>query len=206
MLEEPIQSVENQTQSQEKEHAVKEKENKKTRGTKGAPWYTWGIKVFVLSFVLTVVVSFLTEIIMAKNSIWICLTVLIVLLFFSIFFDVIGTATTSCDLQPFLAMASRKKKGAKRAVWLVKNAHKVSSICADVIGDICGIISGAAGATMALIIALGDKNNLLASILISAVISACTVGGKAFAKSFAIKYNQKIVYFFAKLLSIFSKD
>ena len=178
----------------------KEKDNKKPRGTKVTPWYTWGIKIFVLSFVLTVIFSFLTEIIMAKNSFWVCLIVLVVLLFFNIVFDVFGTATTSCDLQPFLAMASRKKKGAKRAVWLVKNAHKVSSICSDVIGDICGIISGSAGATMALILALGEKSNLIASIGISAAISAFTVGGKAFSKFLAIKYNQKIVYFFAKLL------
>ena len=43
------------------------------------------------------------------------------------------------------AMSSKKIKGAKKAVSFKKNADKVSSFCNDVIGDICGIISGSAG-------------------------------------------------------------
>ena len=39
-------------------------------------------------------------------------------------------------------MASRKIKGAKETVNLIRNNVKISSFCNDVVGDICGIVMG----------------------------------------------------------------
>ena len=101
-----------------------------------------------------------------------------------------------------------KIKGAKRAVTFCKNATKLGSIFADVIGDICGIVSGAAGTALVAYIALnsGKTLEIVASIGVSAVIGALTVGGKAIFKHFAIKYNKQIVFGFAKLTTLFKKE
>ena len=121
----------------------------------------------------------------------------------------LANAILTCQPTAFHAMASNKIKGAKRAVTLCRNATKLGSIFADVIGDICGIVSGAAGTVLVIFIAAktdGDIWEIIASIGVSAVIGALTVGGKAICKHFAIKYNKQIVFAFAKFLTVFKKE
>ena len=103
-------------------------------------------------------------------------------------------------------MNSRKVKGASVAVMFKKNAEKVSSFCCDVIGDICGIISGAAGTTISLQLATVTGIDVLwTSLLVAAVIASLTIGGKAIGKSFAINKSDIILYSFAKIVSNFYK-
>ena len=140
-------------------------------------------------FVLTVVVSFL-----------------LLFIAIGIVFDMVGVAVTSTDEEPLHAMSSKKIKGAKKAVSFKKNADKVSSFCNDVIGDICGIVSGSAGVTIAT--SLSEKLNtsvLYTGLVITALTAALTIGGKAFFKSIAIKNSNQIVHMTAKVLSIFEK-
>ena len=47
---------------------------------------------------------------------------------------------------------------------------------------------------------------MVISILISAVIGALTVGGKAFGKPISIKYNSKIAFGFARFTTFFVKE
>ena len=158
------------------EKTVKKKKQKKKR----IPgWLSWGLSVLFLSFGLTVLFSFLTEISIKGSPVYICVIVLIVLLFLNIGCDMIANAIITCQPDAFHAMASNKIKGAKRAVTLCKNATKLGSVFADVIGDICGIVSGAAGAVLVVYIAaIADGNiwEIVSSILVSAVIGALTVG------------------------------
>ncbi len=188
------------------EKTVKKKKQKKKR----IPgWLSWGLSVLFLSFGLTVLFSFLTEISIKGSPVYICVIVLIVLLFLNIGCDMIANAIITCQPDAFHAMASNKIKGAKRAVTLCKNATKLGSVFADVIGDICGIVSGAAGAVLVVYIAaIADGNiwEIVSSILVSAVIGALTVGGKAIFKHFAIKYNKQIVFSFAKFTTFFKKE
>ena len=101
-------------------------------------------------------------------------------------------------------MNSRKVKGADVAVTFKKNAEKVSSFCCDVIGDICGIISGAAGTTItAILVEQYQFNLLLTGLVIAAIIASLTIGGKAIGKSFAINKSAIILYEFAKFISNF---
>ena len=188
---------------------VKKKKKKQSKKEKRIPgWLSWGLFVLFLSFVLTVVFSFLTEISIKGSPVYICIIVLVVLLFLNIGCDTLANAVITCDAQAFHAMASNKIKGAKRAVGLCRNATKLGSIFADVIGDICGIVSGSAGTALVIYIAVlgGTMVELIASIGVSAVIGALTVGGKAIFKHFAIKYNKQIVFGFAKFTIIFKKE
>lgn len=184
-------------------------ERQNVKKKKPPQWLIWGFTVFLMSFGLTVVFSFLTELVIDKNSnAALCVVVLLVLLALNIFCDILANAIISCKPESFHAMASNKIRGAKRAVAFCRNASKLGSIFADVIGDICGIVSGAAGAVLATLIAVSGSDiiKLISAITVSAVIGALTVGGKAFFKHFAIKHNKKIVFAFAKFTTFFKKE
>lgn len=197
--------IEEDQPKQEKSTIKKKKQKKKII----PPWLSWGLSVLFLSFALTVLFSFLTEISIKDSPVYVCVIALIVLLILNIGCDVLANAIITCQPDAFHAMASNKIKGAKRAVTLCKNATKLGSIFADIIGDICGIVSGAAGTALAVYIAAKTGGNIweiVSAIGVSAVIGALTVGGKAIFKHFAIKYNKLIVFSFAKFLTIFKKE
>lgn len=200
-FEEPVEELKEETKAVRKKKKAKQK--KKTKNA----WLIWGISVFFLSFALTVIFSFLTEVSIKDSEWYVCIIVLLVLLVLNISCDVLANAIISITPEAFHAMASNKIKGAKRAVYLCRNATKLSSIFADVIGDICGIVSGAAGAALVIHIAVaGTTTELIASIGISAAIGALTVGGKALFKHFALKFNKQIVFGFAKFTTFFKKE
>ncbi len=185
------------TASQKKKDAKKKKKRN-----------VWWIKAAVISLALAAFFSFLSELTAEADHIVIILLLLAFLILASILFDAIGVAVTSCDPTPIISMASRKIYGAKTAMWLVKNSGTVSSICNDVIGDIFGIISGACSAAIVLKITLmleTDAQKWL-SIVISAIVSALTIGGKAFMKNIAIENSKDFVMFVARLVAVFNSD
>jgi hypothetical protein len=178
----------------------------KKRLSKGT---VWTIKVLVLTFVLSGAFSYLSEITTKTAPLAVALLLLIMLIVISIIFDAVAIAVTSCELAPLLSMAARKVKGSKTAVKLVKNCERVNNICGDVIGDICGIISGAC--TVAVVFKVMTSGNFTLeqrwlTILLSSVVAAVTVGGKAFFKEIAIKNAKEIVLFVSRILSVFSKE
>lgn len=164
--------------------------------------------MLVISFALTVVFSFVTEISISDGPAFVCVIVMLVILVINISCDLLANAILTGKIETFHAMASRKIKGAKRAVMFCKNSTRLGSIFADVIGDICGIVSGSAGTVLIAYIASSQSSSgyLLVSILVTAVIGSLTVGGKALAKPFAIKYNKQIVFGFAKFTTFFKKE
>ena len=178
----------------------KEKEDKKKTDKK---WFT---KVIILTFVLSFGMSYISNSAIPNINIVFGLIVTLLFILLGIVFDIIGVAVTSADESVFHSMSSRKIKGANVAVMFKKNASKVSNFCCDVIGDICGVISGAAGITIAEGIAYKyNFDILLINLLFAAIISSLTIGGKALGKSFAINKSNIILYEFAKIVSIFYK-
>ena len=119
-----------------------------------------------------------------------------------ILFDIIGVAATSADETPFHSMAAKKVPEAREALKLLRRAERVSSFCNDVVGDICGVISGSASAVIAARAIVGMESWLgqLVQLLMSAVVAGLTVGGKAFGKSIAIKNSTMIIHAAAKLI------
>lgn len=159
----------------------------------------WILLITSLTFVISMIFSYLSETILKKSNIVIELLVLLTVILIGIIFDMIGVAVTTCAEYPFHAMASRKIKGAKTAIKLIKNKDKVSSFCNDVIGDICGIVSGTAGVIIATSIA---KDSIICSLLITATISSLTIGGKALGKKVAVNKSENITKIVSKVLSI----
>ena len=168
--------------------------------------WQWIVIVFLLSFILSFVFSFGSEILIKQATLIISILITLFFIFLGLIFDIIGVAVTSSEESIFHSMSSRKVKGAKLAVKLKKNADKVSSFCCDVIGDICGVISGAAGVTIsALLVSKYHFNLLFVSLVVTAFISSLTIGGKAIGKNIAINKSNIILYEFAKFISIFYK-
>jgi len=176
---------------------MKSKNKKKNKSN-----WTWIFKAIVISFVLTIFFSLVTEQLLDTISLPWAFFLLIIIVSIGVFFDTVGIAVASSVEKPFHAMASRRIIEAKYAVLLVKNADVVANVCNDVVGDICGILSGAAG-TIIVSSIIEKKVNLtplLVSVILSGMIASFTVGGKAFGKIIAIKRNQSITYYAAKIL------
>ena len=164
----------------------------------------WILTILILSFVISFSLSFLSQITIPNVSLWIGVILTLFFICLGIFFDIIGVSVTSADEAIFHSMSSRKVKGANVAVKFKKNADKVSSFCCDVIGDVCGIISGAAGTAITVIISNEFNFSLLITgLVVSAIIASLTICGKAIGKSFAINKSAIILYEFAKFVSNF---
>ena len=115
--------------------------------------------------------------------------------------SVTTVAVTAADPKPFHSMAAHKEKGAREAIRLLQNANQVSSVCNDVVGDICGIVSGS---TAAVIVTHLQRDFSTSSVLISigatALISGITIGGKALGKTVAINQCTSVVYRVARIM------
>ena len=72
--------------------------------------------------------------------------VVLVIIITGVVFDVIGIAVTAADETPFNSMASKKIRA--RQSLAAAERPQVSSFCNDVVGDICGVVSGVAGTSI----------------------------------------------------------
>ena len=168
--------------------------------------YKWIIKITLLAFVISIVFSSLSESFVKNVNIFVAVLILIIFIFIGILFDMIGVAVTSADEGPFHSMSSRKVKGAKLAVKFKQNADKVSSFCNDVIGDICGVVSGSCCITIATNLSNSyNFNYLLCSLIVTSIVSALTIGGKAIGKNIAINKSDIILYKFCLFIEHFWK-
>ncbi|MBR6948937.1 MAG: hypothetical protein IKH54_01965 [Bacilli bacterium] len=166
--------------------------------------WSWIFKVVVISFLISFCLSFIASTTIPNLSLFFGIIVTLIFVGLGILFDIVGVSVTSADEAVFHSMNSRKVKGASTAVKFKKNADKVSSFCCDVIGDICGIVSGAAGTTIALQMSnLFHMDIILSGLIVSAIVASLTIGGKAIGKSIAINKSDIILYEFAKFISNF---
>ena len=156
----------------------------------------WVVTIFLSTIFITSIISLASEEIMSVSAMPVAFVILLVIIFVGILFDIIGVAVTSADEKPFHSMAARKVPGALESIRLLRNAEKVGSICNDVVGDICGVISGSASATIAAQVLQNFEFSWprLASLVMSALVAGLTVGGKAIGKGLAINSCTKIVY------------
>lgn len=167
--------------------------------------YGWIFKITILAFIISILFSLLSELLMPKVNILIGFIIMFLFIFLGIIFDMVGVAVTAADITPMHSMSSKKIRGAKTAVSFKQNASKVSSFCNDVIGDICGIISGSAGVYIASKLASTFNINVIVfSLIITGIISALTIGGKAIFKSYALNNSTSILFNFSKFISLIS--
>jgi len=97
----------------------------------------WAIKVTILSFILSIIFAYISDKAVSNLSVAPAIIILFVVILIGVIFDIIGVAVTVADESELHARATKKVKGAKESIKLIKNSSQVSNICADVIGDIC---------------------------------------------------------------------
>ena len=162
----------------------------------------WVVTIFLVTIVISGTISFISDEVMSKSGIITAFLILLAIILVGIIFDIIGMAVATADEKPFHSMAARKVPGAQAAIRLLRNAERVSSICNDVVGDICGVVSGSASATLAAQILQNVEFGWpqLISLLMSALCAGLTVGGKAIGKTFAVNSATTIVHMVGKVI------
>ena len=162
----------------------------------------WVVTIFLVTMFVSGMITLISDEVMARSGIVTAFLILLVIVLVGILFDVIGVAVTSADETPFHSMAARKVPGAQDAIRLLRNAERVSSICNDVVGDICGVVSGSASATISVQLLTHFEFSwpTVVSLLMSALVAGLTVGGKAIGKTFAVNSSTTIVHFTGKTI------
>ena len=183
---------------------MKKPSNPKT-GKKEHNHYRWALTAFVMAVALSGLLSLSSEAILENADLLLALLILALFIGLGILFDIIGVAVTAADPRPFHSMAAHKEKGAKAAIRL-RNADRVSSVCNDVVGDICGIVSGATGAVIVARLQKGlNLESVLISVGVTALISGATIGGKALGKPFAMNQSKRVVHLAGRFLHLFHR-
>ena len=178
----------------------KNQENKKEHSN-----MKWVIQSFVITFILSVIFSYISTNGVSNLSLVPAILILVLVSLLGIFFDIIGVAVTVANEEEFHAKATKKVKGSKDSIKLIKNAPKVANICADVIGDLCGVLSGAISALIAIKISSEFEMPFNIQFILSALVSALTVSGKALGKEIANNNSTEIVHKVGIVLNKFSK-
>lgn len=173
------------------------KENKKKDGRK------WVATIVPMTFIISALLQMIQSGLMSRVNLIMAFIILSIFIAIGVLFDIIGVAVTSANETPFHSLSSQKVRGAKEAVRLIRNADKVGSFCNDVIGDIVGIVSGSA--TTAIVVMLmamgGFSSQFILGIVMTAIVAALTIGGKAMGKRIAIEKANDIVFTVGKIVS-----
>jgi len=167
----------------------------------------WLLVISVLSFGLTMLFGMLSNLVAVSSSLIGCAVLVLVLMLVNIVFDTVGMAVAASSAKPIVDLVGKNVKGARQALKLVVNADKVSCFCCDVVGDICSILSGAAGAaiTLFMIDSVPPAIRVFLAAIVSSFIAAASVFGKAVGKEYAINYSTGIVLFTGKVIASFTK-
>ena len=119
----------NQNKTNNKENKNNKKDHSESIG--------WFIKIFITTFILSIVFSFSSTNGISNLSLIPAILILLLVILVGIAFDIVGVAVTVANEHEFHAKATKKVEGSKSSIKLIRNAPKVANICADVIGDIC---------------------------------------------------------------------
>ncbi len=167
----------------------------------------WYAKLFLFSLLICAFFGVISEFMLSHTNIFLALVLILCLVCVSMIFDMIGIAVAASDIKPFLDKNYANNKNVKIAINLIKNADKVNSICGDVVGDVCSILSGAGGAAICVILMSYNWgiSSFITSIIISSLIASLNVLGKAIGKTYAMTNAHKIVLKVSKFLRLFVK-
>lgn len=175
----------------------KKKDNKENKDSN----LKWLITVSISSFILSLLFSYISTTAISDLPIIPSVIILLVVIFLGILFDLIATSVTIANEEDFHARASKKIKGSKTAIKLIRNSAKVANFCADVIGDISGVLSGAISAMLALKLMENLNLGSYVQFILSALVSSLIIGGKAITKEFAKNNSTKIIAAVTKIIN-----
>ncbi len=162
--------------------------------------WRWTYKVLILSICLSIVFSIVSQSLFPALPITLSVFIIFFFIAVSVIFDMVAVAITSLELDKL--ELHKDEKHYKTVLKLFLNREKVSSFCGDVVGDICGILSGAGGVSLVLNMHISDPSiDFLVTCLVSSLIAGITIFGKAIMKSYSVTNCESVVFNTAKLLN-----
>lgn len=162
------------------------------------------IIIAIITFFIAVGVSSISQTQVQFVPLPIAVIILLIIIIVGVLSDMVGVAATVARTGPFNAKASKKIFGAKTSLYLVQNGDKVASLMCDIVGDICGTISGAIGAVIAIdLVNHYGLSNFWINLVVIGLASALTVGGKAFFKYYGMKNSTEIIFIVGRFLAFF---
>ena len=167
---------------------MENEEDRKQKKTEKTPSHArWVIRVFLIAVALSASMSLCSGAVLEDAGYVTATLILLLFIALGIMFDIIGVAVTAANPKPFNSMA----------------AQKVASFCNDVVGDICGIVSGSTATVIVVLLqnSFGWRS-IVVSTVVTALISGLTIGGKAIGKKVAMKKSKDVIYLTAKVLSV----
>jgi len=178
------------------------------RSSKSSVSNRYIILIGLVSFLIAIVVFWLAQTLaVAFKGIILSFILLFFFILINILSDILGTAVTAATEVPFHARAANKVTGAMEGIFFIRNADKVANICNDVIGDITGTLSGALGITIVLqLILFWPKiGEIWSNVLMTGLIAALIVSGKAAGKKIALSRPNDIVFMAGVFLAAVKK-
>ena len=166
------------------------------------PDWKWITTIFGVTVGISATMTLVSNEVLSAGGLAVSFVVLLVIILIGVVFDIIGVAVTAADEKPFHSMAAKQVPEAAVAIRMLRRAERVSSFCNDVVGDICGVVSGSASAVIAARAVAGMQPlwARILQLLMSAFVAGLTVGGKAFGKSLAMNNSTAIIHTAAKLI------
>ncbi len=161
----------------------------------------WLWRIILWTFFLSISFKVISQALLDGLGLFGSLLVLISIVLVGVVFDTIGIAAAVARQAPLNARAAKKLPGARQALQLSLNSDRVATFCNDVVGDIAGIISGAAAAGILYSLADGTyQGNMYISIALTSLVAVLTVGGKGFGKHLAMNRATEILSFVGRAL------
>ncbi len=160
-------------------------------------WLRRAFSNALLTFVLSLLFSYLSDLLLGKiTALLLGFVILLVVILIGVLFDIIGFAAAAADVGHMNARAANKVWGARQAVKLIKNADQVAIFCNDVMGDICATVGGAVGVAIVFRLLAGHPglDTTLLMTLMTGLVAALTVGGKAIGKGFALNEATEVMF------------
>lgn len=165
------------------------------------------LSIGALAFVIAVFSGGPLGAVLQSVDVWTSVLLLLLVILIGILADIIAVAATAVKDVPLNAMASDKVPGAQEALIIVRNAGRVNSIFADIVGDIVGTITGvmATPIIFAITAAYPDIPPVIVSAVVIGLIAFLTIGGKALEKDLAVRQSTSVILWVGKVIYFFNR-
>ena len=161
----------------------------------------WAFKALILSVSLSIVFGMFSQSLFPALPAFLSVLIIFFFIFISVIFDMIGVSFTTLSKNDLNGLSGQNTAFLETLSRLFENKDKISSFCGDIVGDICGILSGAGGVSLVFNMNLQDSNvNFIATCIISSVIAGLTIFGKAIMKGYAVQNCRKVAIVTAKTI------
>ena len=116
---------ENEKEIEEVKEKIEQKKRRKEKEKKKDENIKWFIEVSIMTFILSMVFSYISTNGVSNLSLIPAILILVAVIAVGIIFDIVGVAVTVANENEFHAKATKKVKGSKDSIKLIRNAPKI---------------------------------------------------------------------------------